>query len=70
VARVLRLRRALPGAFLADSSYTPLEAGSRAIAFVRGGQVATVAPLRALHVERSGWGEDAVDLPAAPGWTC
>jgi (1->4)-alpha-D-glucan 1-alpha-D-glucosylmutase len=63
VAEVLRLRRELPEAFLAEGTYTPLDAGPRAIAFVRGDRVATVAPLRALSVERSGWGEDAVTLP-------
>jgi (1->4)-alpha-D-glucan 1-alpha-D-glucosylmutase len=63
VSRVLRLRRELPEAFLADSSYAPLDAGGRAIGFVRGDRVATVAPLRALQVERRGWGDDAVELP-------
>ena len=64
VTTLLRLRRELPEAFLAGSSYEPLDAGSRAIGFVRGGQVVTVAPLRALSVDRSGWGDDAVALPA------
>jgi (1->4)-alpha-D-glucan 1-alpha-D-glucosylmutase len=64
VSCLLRLRRELPEAFLAESSYAPLDAGSRAIGFVRGGQVATVAPLRALQVQRTGWGDDAVELPA------
>jgi (1->4)-alpha-D-glucan 1-alpha-D-glucosylmutase len=64
VSRVLRLRRELPEAFLAGSSYAPLDTGARAIGFVRGDRVATVAPLRALQVERTGWGSDAVALPA------
>ncbi len=64
VSRVLRLRRELPEAFLADGSYVPLDAGARAIGFVRGDRVVTVAPVRALQVERGGWGDDAVDLPS------
>jgi (1->4)-alpha-D-glucan 1-alpha-D-glucosylmutase len=68
VSRVLRLRRELPGAFLAEGSYEPLDAGGRAVAFARGGRVVTVAPVRAADVQRRGWGEDAVELP--PGrWT-
>ncbi len=63
VARLLRLRREDPEAFLAGSSYEPLEAGDRAVAFVRAGRVVTVAPTRALQVERAGWGDDAVQLP-------
>ena len=63
VQRLLHLRRELPEAFLAESSYAPLDAGRRAVAFVRGSQVVTVAPIRALHTERSGWGDDAVQLP-------
>jgi (1->4)-alpha-D-glucan 1-alpha-D-glucosylmutase len=63
VARLLRLRRACPELFLADSSYDGLDAGPRAVAFVRGGAVVTVAPTRAVHVQRHGWGDDAVTLP-------
>ena len=48
------------------SSYAPLDAGTRAVAYVRGGSVVTVAPTRALQVERSGWGDDAVELPDGP----
>jgi (1->4)-alpha-D-glucan 1-alpha-D-glucosylmutase len=68
VSRLLRLRREHTELFLADSSYTPLDAGERAVAYVRGGRVVTVAPTRALQVERSGWGEDAVELPEGR-WT-
>jgi (1->4)-alpha-D-glucan 1-alpha-D-glucosylmutase len=64
VARLLRLRREHPEHFLAESSYHPLGAGGRAIGFVRGDAVVTVAPIRSLHVLRSGWGDDAVELPA------
>ena len=64
VARLLHLRREAPQSFLAESSYEPLEAGERAVGFVRGGEVLTVAPTRALTVERAGWGDDAVVLPA------
>jgi (1->4)-alpha-D-glucan 1-alpha-D-glucosylmutase len=63
VSRLLRLRRELPDAFLAEASYEPLDAGDRAVAFARGGRVVTVAPIRALTVERTGWGQDAVELP-------
>jgi (1->4)-alpha-D-glucan 1-alpha-D-glucosylmutase len=38
------------------------------VAYVRGGSVVTVAPTRALQVERSGWGDDAVELPDGQ-WT-
>ncbi|MCW2680382.1 MAG: malto-oligosyltrehalose synthase [Frankiales bacterium] len=68
VTRLLQLRRQLPDAFLAGSSYAPLDAGARAVGFVRGDAVVTVAPLRALQVERAGWGEDAVQLPEGR-WT-
>ena len=63
VSTLLRLRRGRPELFLAESSYAPLDAGKRALAFVRSGQVVTVAPTRALLVEQGGWGDDAVDLP-------
>jgi (1->4)-alpha-D-glucan 1-alpha-D-glucosylmutase len=67
VARVLRLRRDDRDAFLAGG-YAPLDAGARAVGFVRGDRVVTVAPTRALEVERTGWGDDAVALPAG-SWT-
>ncbi len=38
------------------------------MAFCRSGQVVTVAPTRALRVEREGWGDDAVTLPDG-SWT-
>ena len=68
VATLLRLRRGRPELFLAESSYAPLDAGGRAVAYVRGDAVVTVAPTRALHVERHGWGDDAVVLPEGH-WT-
>ena len=68
VATLLRLRRDRPELFLDASSYEGLDAGDRAVAFVRGGALVTVAPTRALTVERSGWGQDAVELPAGR-WT-
>ena len=64
VARLLQLRRDAPELFLATSSYASLDAGNRAVAFVRGDRVVTVAPVRALTVERDGWGEDSVELPS------
>jgi (1->4)-alpha-D-glucan 1-alpha-D-glucosylmutase len=63
VSRALRLRREHPEWFLADASYEPLDAGGRAVAFCRSGQVVTVAPVRAVHTERRGWGDDSVWLP-------
>ncbi len=62
-ATALRLRRQHPEWFLADATYQPLPVGERAIAFCRSGRVVTVAPVRALAIERSGWGDDAVALP-------
>jgi (1->4)-alpha-D-glucan 1-alpha-D-glucosylmutase len=64
VAHALRLRRAHPDWFLAEASYDALAAGDRALAFARSGQVVTVVPLRPLQLERVGWGDDEVDLPA------
>ncbi len=67
-AAALRLRRDHPEWFLADATYEPLDAGPRALAFSRSGRVVTVAPTRALTVQRSGWGDDAVSLPDG-SWT-
>ena len=64
VRQVLRLRREHPEWFLAEGSYAPLDAGPRALAFVRGGQAVTIAPLRAVDTCAAGWGDDAVALPA------
>ena len=63
VRTALRLRREHPEHFLADGSYEPLDAGARAVAFARGGAVVTVAPVRAMSVAWSGWGDDTVALP-------
>jgi len=64
----LRLRREHPEWFGADATYAPLDAGNRALAFTRAGAVVVVAPVRALAVQRNGYGDAAVDLP--PGrWT-
>ena len=68
VAALLRLRRDRTELFLDTSSYAGLDAGSRAVAFVRGDALVTVAPTRALAVERSGWGEDTITLPEGR-WT-
>ena len=68
VATLLRLRRDRPELFLAESSYEPLDAGQQAVAYTRGGALVTVAPTRALTVERTGWGSDAVTLPGGT-WT-
>jgi len=64
VATALRLRREQPQWFLAEASYLPLQAGPRALGFVRSGRVATVVPLRPVAVGREGWGRDEVRLPA------
>jgi (1->4)-alpha-D-glucan 1-alpha-D-glucosylmutase len=63
VARTLRLRREHPDWFLTPNSYRPLDAGARALAFERSGQVVTVVPLRAFDIATHGWGDDAVALP-------
>jgi (1->4)-alpha-D-glucan 1-alpha-D-glucosylmutase len=63
VAQALRLRREHPDWFLAPESYEPLDAGDRALAFVRSGRVATVVPLRAVATTDRGWGDDTVALP-------
>jgi (1->4)-alpha-D-glucan 1-alpha-D-glucosylmutase len=62
VSRLLRLRRERPELFGPEASYEPLDAGPRAIGFSRGG-VVTVAPVRALQVQATGWGDDRVTLP-------
>jgi len=62
-ATALRLRREHPEWFMADATYTPLDAGTRAIAFARSGSVVVVAPIRALDLEQHGWGDDVMDLP-------
>jgi (1->4)-alpha-D-glucan 1-alpha-D-glucosylmutase len=65
--RLLDLRRRRPGAFVAGS-YLPLEAtGAQAraiVAFVRGGQVATIVPRLLREIEGEGWEETSVRLPA------
>lgn len=63
VATALRLRREHPDWFLSADSYQPLDAGPSALAFLRADRVATVVPLRALALQRTGWGEDSVALP-------
>jgi (1->4)-alpha-D-glucan 1-alpha-D-glucosylmutase len=65
VSRLLRLRRERPELFGPEASYEPLDAGPRAIGFSRGG-VVTVAPVRALQVQATGWGDDRVTLPDGP----
>ena len=50
------------------SSYAPLEPASGRWRTSAADRVVTVAPTRALHVERTGWGDDAVELPAG-SWT-
>ncbi|MCW2715963.1 MAG: malto-oligosyltrehalose synthase [Frankiales bacterium] len=64
VATLLRLRRDRPELFLASATYTPVDAGRRALAFLRSDEVLTVAPVRALAIEQTGWADDAVEVPA------
>jgi len=58
-ATALRLRRDHPSWFLSDATYAPLDAGPRAVAFVRSDEVVVVAPTRAVH----GWEGEQVTLP-------
>lgn len=66
----LHLRRNRPGAFGRESTYEPLavsgEKRDHAVAFLRGGEVAVVAPRLVLTLEGS-WGDTTVDLPMG-GW--
>ena len=63
VSRALRLRREHPDWFLTASSYTPLDAGPRTLAFARSGRAVTVVPIRAVQTTAHGWGDEAVTLP-------
>jgi (1->4)-alpha-D-glucan 1-alpha-D-glucosylmutase len=63
VAQTLRLRREHPDWFMTPDTYRALDAGPRALAFERSGQVVTVVPLRAVDTTAHGWGDDAVALP-------
>ena len=66
LGRLLELRRRRPEPFA--GAYRPLAAeGSQAdalVAFVRGEEVVTVAPIRAWRVARAGWGDTDLELPA------
>jgi (1->4)-alpha-D-glucan 1-alpha-D-glucosylmutase len=75
--RALQLRRARPAAFGPGASYQPLyAAGTRAnhvVAFVRGGEVATVAPRLVLGLGAGfvDWEWDDTTLPLPAGrWRC
>jgi len=61
VSTALHLRREHPEWFGADASYEAVDAGERAVAFCRTGQVVTVAPIRALQDSQDA---DTVVLPA------
>ena len=61
VSTALHLRREHPEWFAADASYEAVDAGERAVAFCRTGQVVTVAPIRALQDSQDA---DTVVLPA------
>ena len=66
VREALHLRRRRTQAFGADGTYEPLAAAGakagHAVAFHRGGQVATVVPRLVLGLDGA-WGDTAVDLP-------
>jgi len=69
VSRALRLRRQRPEAFLGpEASYAalPVRGGAEehAVAFLRGGSVATIVPRLPVALERTGgWGDTTVALP-------
>jgi (1->4)-alpha-D-glucan 1-alpha-D-glucosylmutase len=63
VSRALRLRREHPDWFLDPSSYAPLDAGPRTLAFARSGRAVTVVPLRAVQTTSQGWAGEKVTLP-------
>ncbi|HUG48170.1 MAG TPA: malto-oligosyltrehalose synthase [Candidatus Limnocylindria bacterium] len=67
IRQALALRREMPAAFGSAGSYEPLEVrGERreqALAFLRGGRVATVVPRLNLHVDGE-WDDTALELPA------
>ncbi len=70
VSAALRLRRDRPELFLAGATYEGLDAGARAVAFARSGEVVTVACTRAVAVQRDGWGgPDSDDVVALPEGT-
>ncbi|GAC1325327.1 MAG: malto-oligosyltrehalose synthase [Mycobacteriales bacterium] len=68
VSRALRLRRAHPDRFGPTADYAALEAAGpqahRVLAFARGESVVTVVPRLVAGLERSGWGETTLELPA------
>jgi (1->4)-alpha-D-glucan 1-alpha-D-glucosylmutase len=65
--RVLEMRRRRPEAF-ANGAYRPLELcgpkAMAAVAFVRGDAVVTVAPRLVRAIERDGWSDTSLRLPA------
>lgn len=65
IHQALRLRREHPAAFGARGGYEPLATDGRwadhALAFARGGEVATVVPRMALNI--ADWGATTVELP-------
>ena len=63
VTTALRLRRDHPDWFLSTSSYRPVDAGPRALAFARSESVVTVVPIRAVETAGRGWDDDTVALP-------
>ena len=67
IRRALKLRRQLPEAFGAESSYEPLpvtgDKAANVVAFSRWGVVATVVPRLVLGI-KDGWGDTALELPA------
>ena len=66
LVRLLELRRRRPAPFA--GSYRPLRSEGAAadalVAFVRGEEIVTVAPIRAGRAVREGWGDTELELPA------
>ncbi len=67
ISTCLSVRRRFPRAFSESAGYIPLALDSASetlgLAFMRGEEVITVAPVRPLHVCRQGWGDTTLTLP-------
>ena len=68
IHRALRVRARRRKAFGKSSTYEPLvprgEMAGAVVAFIRGDEVVTVVPRLLRRVERLGWGDTTVELPA------
>ena len=72
IHRALGVRARRRKAFGASSAYEPLmprgEMADAAVAFMRGGEVIVIVPRLVRRVERMGWADTAIELPAGR-WT-